>query len=93
MLSILSVTGQTINEQISSLVSDKNTKGEIRNIGKTIPYGRHFLDEGDVNSVVKALTSGSLTQGPNITQFEQNIARYTGAKYAVAVSSATAGLH
>jgi dTDP-4-amino-4,6-dideoxygalactose transaminase len=35
----------------------------------------------------------SLTQGPQIKKFEESIAHYVGAKYAVAVSSATAGLH
>jgi UDP-4-amino-4,6-dideoxy-N-acetyl-beta-L-altrosamine transaminase len=35
----------------------------------------------------------SLTQGPQIEKFEAEVARSVGAKYAVAVSSATAGLH
>lgn len=36
---------------------------------------------------------GSLTQGPRIEQFESEMAKKLGVKYAVAVSSATAGLH
>ena len=43
--------------------------------------------------MANTLKSGALTQGPAGPQFEQRIAEYTGAKYAVAVSSATAGLH
>jgi len=35
----------------------------------------------------------SLTQGPKIQEFESAVAKKVGAKYAVAVSSATAGLH
>jgi UDP-4-amino-4,6-dideoxy-N-acetyl-beta-L-altrosamine transaminase len=35
----------------------------------------------------------SLTQGPKIKEFESSVANEVGAKYAVAVSSATAGLH
>jgi len=35
----------------------------------------------------------SLTQGGEIQKFEKSISQYVGAKYAVAVSSATAGLH
>jgi len=58
-----------------------------------IPYGKHYLDDDDIDAVVRVLKSGSLTQGPSIQEFEEQIATYVGAKYAVAVSSATAGLH
>jgi UDP-4-amino-4,6-dideoxy-N-acetyl-beta-L-altrosamine transaminase len=39
------------------------------------------------------LRSDWLTQGPSIPRFEQNLATYCGAQYAVAVSNATAALH
>ena len=58
-----------------------------------IPYGKHFLDENDINAVVKVLRSGNLTQGPLITEFETAFSKYVGCKYSVAVSSCTAGLH
>jgi perosamine synthetase len=58
-----------------------------------IPYGRHFIDEEDIQAVVDVLRSGVLTQGPNIELFEHAVAEYVGAKYAVAVSSGTAALH
>ena len=58
-----------------------------------IPYGKHYIDEDDIQAVIKVLRSGSLTQGSTIKDFEESIAKYVGAKYAVAVSSATAGLH
>lgn len=58
-----------------------------------IPYGKHHIDEEDIQAVVDVLRSGILTQGPAIEAFEQAIAGYVGAQYAVAVSSGTAALH
>jgi len=58
-----------------------------------IPYGKHHLDQDDIDSVVSVLKSGILTQGPFVDKFEAEIASYVDAKYAVAVSSCTAGLH
>ena len=58
-----------------------------------IPYGRHFLDEDDIQAVVDVLRHGWLTQGPKVEDFEKAVARYVGARYAVAVSSGTAALH
>lgn len=58
-----------------------------------IPYGKHQIDWRDAISVAWQTRFRSLTQGERITLFERRIAEYVGAKYAVAVSSATAGLH
>ncbi len=58
-----------------------------------IPYGRQDISAQDVAAVVKVLQSDWITQGPAIERFEQRVADYCGAKYAVAVASATAGLH
>jgi len=58
-----------------------------------IPYGRQWIDEADVKAVEVALRSSHLTQGPAIEKFEGLIKKITGAKYCVAVSSATQGLH
>ena len=58
-----------------------------------IPYGHQLIDKKDIAEVVKVLKSDWLTQGPKILEFEQNLAKYCGAKYAVAVSSGTAALH
>lgn len=60
---------------------------------KKIPYGRHFVDEADVEAVNAVLREGLITQGPKLEEFEQTIATYVGAKYAVAVSNGTAALH
>jgi len=58
-----------------------------------IPYGKHFLDEEDIQAVVRQLRERTLTQGGAIEEFEQEVARYVGARHAVAVSSGTAALH
>lgn len=58
-----------------------------------IPYGRQFIDQEDVQAVVEVLTSEYLTTGPKVLEFEQKMAAYVGAKYAVAVSNGTAALH
>jgi len=58
-----------------------------------IPYGQHYLDENDVEAVVRQIRKGPLTQGPTIGEFEKQVAHYVGSKYAVAVSSGTAALH
>ena len=58
-----------------------------------IPYGKHFLDEEDIEAVVEVLRTKNLTQGEEVDKFEEAVAKYVGAKYAVAVSSWTAGLH
>jgi len=60
---------------------------------KYIPYGRQWVTKTDIKNVVRILKSDWLTQGPFIEQFESAVAKYCGAKYAVAVSSGTAALH
>ncbi|NQT66898.1 MAG: UDP-4-amino-4,6-dideoxy-N-acetyl-beta-L-altrosamine transaminase [Actinobacteria bacterium] len=60
---------------------------------KIIPYGRQWVDASDIREVIKVLKSDWLTQGPKIKEFEDALCKYTGAKYAVAVSSGTAALH
>ena len=58
-----------------------------------IPYGKHYIDENDIQAVVDVLRSDYLTQGPIVEKFERAVAEYVGVKYAVAVSSGTAALH
>jgi len=60
---------------------------------KPIPYGRQNITDSDIQAVAEALKSDFLTQGPRIAAFENQFARYVGAKYAVAVSNGTAALH
>ncbi|MEC5424230.1 UDP-4-amino-4,6-dideoxy-N-acetyl-beta-L-altrosamine transaminase [Virgibacillus sp. C22-A2] len=58
-----------------------------------LPYGRQWIDEADIKAVVDILKSDFITTGPTNFEFEQAIAEYVGAKYAVAFSSGTAALH
>jgi UDP-4-amino-4,6-dideoxy-N-acetyl-beta-L-altrosamine transaminase len=58
-----------------------------------IPYGRQNINQADIDAVVTVLQSDWLTQGPAIARFENLVAEYCEVKYAVAVASATAGLH
>lgn len=58
-----------------------------------IPYSRQVIDDDDIEAVVSVLRSDWLTQGPAIENFENAVKQYCGTEHAVAVASATAGLH
>ena len=58
-----------------------------------IPYGRQNISQEDIDAVVEVLRSDFITQGPVVPEFEKVVASYCGAKYAVAVNSATSALH
>jgi len=58
-----------------------------------IPYGRQEITQADIEAVVEVLRSDFLTQGPKVPEFEAAVAKYVGARQAVAVNSATSALH
>ena len=58
-----------------------------------IPYGRHWISDDDIESVVDVLESDWLTQGPKIEEFEKEISAYCGSNYAVVFNSGTSALH
>ncbi|TLY35840.1 MAG: UDP-4-amino-4,6-dideoxy-N-acetyl-beta-L-altrosamine transaminase [Nitrospirae bacterium] len=58
-----------------------------------LAYGRQFVDDDDRRAVDAVLRGDWLTTGPTVAAFEKALCEYTGAKYAVAVSSGTAALH
>lgn len=58
-----------------------------------IPYGRQDISEADIQAVVEILRGDYLTQGPAVPAFEQAVARYCGARHAVASNSGTSALH
>jgi perosamine synthetase len=58
-----------------------------------LPYARQSIDESDIQAVVETLRSDWLTTGPKVAEFEEAMAAWVGAKYAVSFSSGTAGLH
>ena len=38
-----------------------------------INYGKHFIDQSDINSVIKVLRSNKITQGPYVELFESKL--------------------
>ena len=58
-----------------------------------IPYSKQCINKNDVRAVGKVLKSNFLTQGPMVKKFENKLKKKVGSKYAVAVNSATSGLH
>src|SRR5215471_4577940 len=56
-------------------------------------FGSPLIGEEEIAEVVATLRSGWIGTGPRVTQFEEMMKQYTGALYAVAVSSCTAALH
>lgn len=61
--------------------------------GDFLPYGRHVIGEDDISAVVDVLRGDWLTTGPAVEKFEASLAERVGARFAVACSSGTAGLH
>lgn len=58
-----------------------------------ISYGRQYIDQKDINGVLKVLKSNFLTQGPTQKIFENKLSKYLNTKYVSTVSSGTAALH
>lgn len=58
-----------------------------------VPYGRHDINDEDIQAVVDVLRGDWLTTGPAVETFEHDLAELTGGGSVVAVSSGTAALH
>ncbi len=58
-----------------------------------LPYNLPDISNAEVDAVVDTLRSGWLAPGPRVKAFEADFAAFTGAKHAIAVDSATAGMH
>lgn len=58
-----------------------------------LPFSRPSITEEDVSAVADVLRSGWITTGPNVAEFERAFCEYVGCTRAVALSSATAGMH
>ena len=56
-------------------------------------YSRQKIDNSDIEAVVEALRSDMLTCGERVVEFERGLCELTGAKFAVAMNSATSALH
>lgn len=58
-----------------------------------LPYAHQVMAPEDLEAVVRVLRSDWLTTGPEVEQFEAELASSVGARHAVAFSSGTAALH
>jgi len=58
-----------------------------------LPYGRHHIDDEDIEAVVSVLKSDFLTGGPAVEAFEQAFAEKIEAKEAIVCSNGTTALH
>ena len=58
-----------------------------------IPFSKKNIKNKDLVHVNKILKSGWLTHGKYTNMFQKSFAKFTGSKYAITVSSCTAGLH
>ena len=58
-----------------------------------LAFSRPFIGREEKTEVAEVLDSGWLSTGPRTKQFEEAMASYVGSKYAIALSSCTAGLH
>ena len=56
-----------------------------------LPVLRPVGGEEELNSIRESLESGWWGKGPKVAEFEKKFAELVGAKYAVAVNSATSG--
>ena len=66
---------------------------DFENKNFLLPYGRHDIDEEDLEAVRNALLSDWLTTGPKVEEFEEKTAKISGAGFGAAVNSGTAALH
>jgi perosamine synthetase len=58
-----------------------------------VPMSGPDITDIEISSVAAVLASGCLSIGPQLEEFERQVAHLTGARQAVGVSSGTAGLH
>lgn len=58
-----------------------------------LPFSRPSINSNDISAVIEVLQSGWLTTGSRCLEFEKAFRHYCGCREAVALSSATAGIH
>jgi len=58
-----------------------------------LPFSRPSISEDDIAAVDAVLRSGWITTGPKSAEFENRFGEYVGSKGAVALASATGGMH
>lgn len=58
-----------------------------------LPFSRPAISGEDIDAVQRVLESGWITTGSKCAEFEENFCDFCGAQGAVALASATAGMH
>lgn len=58
-----------------------------------LPFSIPVIGDEEIAEVTESLRSGWITTGPKVKRFEEDFKAYVGCRYAVPLSSATAGLH
>ena len=58
-----------------------------------LPIAKPYFDGTEKKAICEVLASGWVTQGVKVARFEEIVAHYVGAKFAVATSSCTSALH
>ncbi|HTF99381.1 MAG TPA: DegT/DnrJ/EryC1/StrS aminotransferase family protein [Nitrospirota bacterium] len=58
-----------------------------------LPFSRPSISQEAIDEVVSCIKSGWITTGPRVKQFEEDLKSYLHAPFALALTSATAGLH
>ena len=51
------------------------------------------IEKEEINAVIDVMKSGMIAQGPKVIEFEEEFAKYVGAKYGIATNSGTSALH
>jgi dTDP-4-amino-4,6-dideoxygalactose transaminase len=60
---------------------------------REVPFFRPSIGPEEEHEVIESLRSGWITTGPKAKRFETELAKYVGAKHALAVSHCTGALH
>ena len=64
----------------------------FNNLHIKVPFVLPEITNADKNAILSALNQNLLTDGPKLKEFENKFAKFTGARYAIGVSNATAAL-
>lgn len=75
------------------IISLKNGLNRVKMRDTFLPYLQPSIGEEEIQEVAATLKSGWLTMDPKTIILEDQIAKYVGAKHAIALNSCTAALH
>ena len=95
---LLAKAGALSPRSMRSLIRIANAFGGMEAKMKTggedaIPLASPDITHREIEAVLSVLTTSTLSLGPKLAEFENNIAKYAGTRYAVAVNSGTSALH